>query len=140
MANQWVLADAAPPPVVPPSGSTAQQILALPVDHLPSQPREHHAFRTATHPVLPGWEVLAATDLLTVEMMTLLGLVRYHIPFVLGLCTRRVEIAGFLRDKRYPIHDRSPVLTRQFKEILKAAGVKAIDLPRRSPDVNPHAE
>jgi putative transposase len=33
------------------------------------------------------WEVLAATDFLTVEVMTLRGLVRYHVLFVLELST-----------------------------------------------------
>jgi transposase InsO family protein len=109
------------------------------------------------------WEVLAATDLFTVEVMTLGGLVRYHVLFVMELSTRIVEIAGmvpepdgrwmeqvarnltdafdgFLRDKRYLIHDRSPLFTRVFADILKAAGVKAVKLPPRSPDLNPHAE
>ena len=80
------------------------------------------------------WEVLAATDFFTVELMTLRGLVRYHVLFVIEQCTRRVEITGivpepdgtwmeqvarnltdafdgFLRAKRYLIHDRSPVFT-----------------------------
>ncbi len=47
---------------------------------------------------------------------------------------------GFLRDKRYLIHDRSPVFIRQFAEVLKAGGVKTIKLPPRSPNLNPHAE
>jgi transposase InsO family protein len=47
---------------------------------------------------------------------------------------------GFLRDKRYLIHDRSPVFTKEFTAILKAAGVKTIKLPPRSPNLTPHAE
>ncbi len=80
------------------------------------------------------WDVLAATDLVTVEVMTLGGLVRYHVLFVLELSTRIVKIAGivpepdgrwmeqaarnladafdgFLRGKRYLTHDRSPLFT-----------------------------
>jgi transposase InsO family protein len=95
--------------------------------------------------------------------MTLRGLVRYHVLFVIEQCTRRVEIAGivpepdgrwmaqvarnltdafdgFLRDKRYLIHDRSPLFTKEFIAILKAAGVKTIKLPPRSPNLSPHAE
>ena len=49
-------------------------------------------------------------------------------------------VDGFLRDKRYLIHDRSPLFTSVFAEILKAAGVKVVKLPPRSPDLNPHAE
>jgi len=109
------------------------------------------------------WEVLAAMDFLTVEVMTLRGLVRYHVLFFIELFTRRVQIAGivpepdgrwmaqvarnltdavdgFLRNKRYLIHDRSPLFTSVFAEILKAAGVKVVKLPPRSPDLNPHAE
>ena len=95
--------------------------------------------------------------------MTLRGLVRYHMLFVLELSTRAVEIAGivpepngawmeqiarnltdafdgFLRGKRYLIHDRSPLFTSDFAEILKAAGVKVVKLPPMSPNLNPHAE
>ncbi len=109
------------------------------------------------------WDLLAATDLFTVEVTTLRGLVRYHVLFVIELSTRRIEIAGivpepdgrwmrqvarnlmdtfdgFLRAKRYLIHDRSPVYTTQFTEILKSAGVKTIKLPPRSPNLNPHAQ
>ena len=49
-------------------------------------------------------------------------------------------VDGFLRDKRYLIHDRSPLFTREFAAILKAAGVKTINLPPRSPNLSPHAE
>ena len=49
-------------------------------------------------------------------------------------------LEGFLRDKRYLIHDRSPLFTSGFAEILRAAGVKVIKLPPRSPNLNPHAE
>ena len=109
------------------------------------------------------WDVLAATDFFTIEVMTLRGLVRHHVLFVIEQCTRRVEIAGivpepdgrwmaqvarnptdgvegFLRSKRYLIHDRSPLFTREFTAILKAAGVKTIKLPPRSPNLAPHAE
>jgi len=107
--------------------------------------------------------VLASTDLFTVEVMTLGGLVRYHVLFVMELSTRSVKIAGivfepngrwmeqiarnltdaldgFLPHKRYLIHDRSPVFTSGFAEVLRAAGVKVIKLPPRSPNVSPRAE
>ena len=125
-------------------------------------PQRHKGMSWATF-LKSHWEVLAATDFFTIEVMTLRGLVRHHVLFVIEQCTRRVEIAGivpepdgrwmaqvarnltdafdgFLRAKRYLIHDRSPVFTRQFKEILKTAGVKTIKLPPRSPNLNPHAE
>ena len=125
-------------------------------------PRRHKGMSWATF-LKSHWEVLAATDLFTVEVMTLRGLVRYHVLFVLELSTRKVEIAGivpepngpwmeqvarnltdafegFLRGKRYLIHDRSTLFTKVFAEILKSAGVKTIKLPPRSPNLNPHAE
>ncbi len=75
------------------------------------------------------WEGLAAADLFTVEVLTLAGLRRYFVLFVIELKTRRVKIAGihhqpygewmeqmarnltdvfdgFLRNTRHLIHDR----------------------------------
>ena len=40
------------------------------------------------------WEGLAAADLFTVEVLTLAGLRRYFVFFVIELKTRRVHIAG----------------------------------------------
>jgi len=125
-------------------------------------PQRHKGMSWATF-LKSHWEVLAATDFFTIEVMTLRGLVRYHVLFVIEQCTRCVEIAGivpepdgrwmeqvarnltdafdgFLRDKRYLIHDRSPLFTKEFIAILKAAGVKTIKLPPRSPNLSPHAE
>ena len=125
-------------------------------------PQRHKGMSWATF-LKSHWDVLAATDFFTIEVMTLRGLVRYHVLFVLEQCTRRVEIAGivpepdgrwmeqvarnltdafdgFLRAKRYLIHDRSPLFTKEFTAILKAAGVKTIKLPPRSPNLSPHAE
>jgi len=109
------------------------------------------------------WEALAATDFFTVEVLTLRGLVRYHVLFVMELSTRTVEIAGivpepngewmvqiarnltdpfdgFLRTARYLIHDRGPAFTKPFASILKSAGVKTVKLPPRSPNLNAYAE
>ena len=86
------------------------------------------------------WEGLAAADLFTVEVLTLAGLRRYFVFFVIALKTRRVHIAGihpqpagrwmeqmarnltdpvdgFLRTARQLIHDRDPLYTRVFGEI-----------------------
>jgi putative transposase len=40
------------------------------------------------------WDVLAAADFFTVEVLTLGGLVRYIVFFVMQLRTRTVEIVG----------------------------------------------
>ena len=109
------------------------------------------------------WGAIAATDFFTVEVLTRSGLVRYAVLFVIELETRRVHIAGlvqqpygawveqiarnltdaaggFLRDARYLIHDRDPLYTEHFREILRAAGVRAVKLPARSPNLNAYAE
>ena len=109
------------------------------------------------------WEGIAAADFFTVEIWTRVGLVRYLVLFVIDLPTRRVEIAGiapipdglwmeqaarnlvddfsgFLRGKRFLIHDRDPLFTRSFIEVLANAGVESVRLPARSPNLNAYAE
>jgi len=83
--------------------------------------------------------------------------------FVIDLHTRRVEIAGiapvpnglwmhqvarnpidevsgFLSGKGFLIHDRDPLYTREFRELLSHAGVTSVRLPPRSPNLNAYAE
>ena len=109
------------------------------------------------------WDTLAATDFFTVEVCSPVGLIRYHVLFVMEVCTRRVHIAGivhnphgawmeqvarnltdafdgFLLGKTHLIHDRDPLFTAAFVDILASAGVEAVRLPPRSPNLNPHAE
>lgn len=87
------------------------------------------------------WGALAATDFFTVEVLTAHGLVRYAVLFVMDLETRRVHIAGivreaygawmaqvarsltdavagFLRDTRYLIHDETPCSRRSSLRFL----------------------
>ncbi|MFC1642294.1 integrase core domain-containing protein [Myxococcota bacterium] len=91
------------------------------------------------------------------------GIVRYFVLFVIDLKTRQVHIAGiahqvygkwaeqvarnltdpvdgFLKDMRYLIHDRDPVFTKCFAEILASAGVETVKLPPKSPNLNAFAE
>ena len=91
------------------------------------------------------------------------GLRRYFVLFVLDLKTRRVKIAGIhpqpygewteqmarnltdaveglLRGTRHLIHDRDPLYTHAFLEILRSSGVQPIRLPPRSPNLNAYAE
>jgi putative transposase len=88
---------------------------------------------------------ITAADFFTVEVLTLVGLVRYHVLFVIDVASRRVEIAGisaapegvwmeqmarnlldagdgFLLGKRYLIIDRDPLYTREFRAVMKRAG------------------
>ena len=109
------------------------------------------------------FDVLAATDFFTVEVLTALGLVRYHVLFVIRLATREVAIAGiipephgrwmkqlarnltdgldgFLNGCRYLIHDRSSLFTPEFGLILESVGIETVRLPARAPNLNAYAE
>lgn len=109
------------------------------------------------------WEGIAAADFFTVEVLSLVGLVRYHVFFVIELSTRRVHLAGivhepggrwmmqvgrnltdvidgFLLGKRFLIVDRDPLFTAAFRRLLADAGVEVVRLPARSPNLNAYAE
>lgn len=109
------------------------------------------------------WEAIAACDFFTTEVLTLGGLTRYYVFFVIELSTRRVEIAGilhqpygewmvqvarnlldaedgFLRGKSHLILDRDPLYTREFRGLLGSEGVRPVRLPARSPNLNAFAE
>jgi transposase InsO family protein len=109
------------------------------------------------------WGAIAATDFFTIEAVTWRGLVRYFVLSVIDLKTRQVEIAGivtspdgawmrqiarnwtdsedgFLVQSRYLIHDRDPLFTQGFREILGGSGVRPVRLPSRSPNLNAYAE
>jgi hypothetical protein len=85
-----------------------------------------------------------------------MGLTRYVVLFVIELATRRVHIAGitaepdsawviqcsrqltdpvdgFLRGKRFLIHDRDSLFTDTFRETLAATGVETVRLRRNHP-------
>ena len=103
------------------------------------------------------WESLAAIDFFTIEAHTLTGLTRFMVLTVIDYATRKVEIAGirhdpngkwmeqvarnltdpidgFLKDKKYLIHDCNPLFTKNFKDILKSGGVA----PKRTSPVSPN--
>jgi putative transposase len=109
------------------------------------------------------WEVLVATDFFTVEVATWHGLVTYYVLVVMDLATRCVQVAGipphptaafmeqcarqltdpfdgFLRGKRYLIHDRDTKFTPAFAGLLKDSGLEPLVLPPRSPNLNAHCE
>ena len=109
------------------------------------------------------WGAIAATEFFSVEVLTRRGLVRYFVLFVIDLETRRVEIAGiarqpdgewmkqiarnltdadegFLNGSRYLIHDRDPLFTGAFRDVLGSSGVRTVKLPARSPNLNAYAE
>jgi putative transposase len=109
------------------------------------------------------WGAIAAMDFLTVEVVTITGLVRYFVLIIIDLETRRVEVAGivhqpegrwmaqvarnltdiasgFLRDGYHVIHDRDPLYSKEFLSILEAGGVTPVRLPPKSPNLNAYAE
>ena len=89
---------------------------------------------------------IVGADFFTVEVVTLVGLLRYHVLFLIDLATRKVEIAGitrqpdgvwmeqvarnllfagegFLVGKRQLILDSDPLYTKAFRALLKRGGV-----------------
>jgi putative transposase len=93
------------------------------------------------------WEQIVAADFFTVEVWTKRGLQRIMMLFFIDLATRKVEIAGVvsvanglwmsqigrnvtdavegvLRGKRYLIHDRDPLFTREFIVLLDGIGLR----------------
>ncbi len=109
------------------------------------------------------WDVISATDFFTVELGRPVGLVRFHVLFVIKIASRRVHIAGivaqptgewmaqvarnltdvvdgFLLNHRYLIHDRDPLFTQHFRRLLADSGVECLRLPAKSPNLNAFAE
>src|SRR5450755_3547452 len=109
------------------------------------------------------WELIVAADFFTVEVWTRRGLQRFMVLFFIELATRRVEIAGIastanglwmsqigrnltdavdgiLNGKRYLIHDRDPLFTTEFLNMIADVEVKSVRLPPRSPNLNAYAE
>jgi transposase InsO family protein len=109
------------------------------------------------------WESLAAIDFFTVEIYTLAGLTRYYVLVTIDYATRKVEVVGinhqpygkwmeqmarnlidpftgFLKGKKYLIHDRDPLFTKDFRKILRLAGVRPIRTLPMAPHLNPIAE
>jgi putative transposase len=109
------------------------------------------------------WDPIVATDFFTIEVSTAKGLQRLVVLFFLEHSTRRVEVAGlaatpdrlwmtqiatnltdgvdgFFLGKRYLIHDRDPLYTKEFLNMLADVGVQSVKLPERSPNLNAYAE
>jgi putative transposase len=108
-------------------------------------------------------EVLAGIDFFTVEVLTWKGLATYYVLFFIHLESRRVslggitrhptetwmeqlarnatdESSGYLRERRYVLHDRDTKFCTAFRTILAAGGIEALTLPLRSPNLNAFAE
>jgi putative transposase len=104
------------------------------------------------------WDQIVASDFFTIEVWTPTGLQRFVVLFFMELSTRRVEIGGiasranglwmaqiarnvtdgvegFFKGKRYLIHDRDPLYTREFLSMLADVGIESVKLPPRSPNL-----
>src|SRR6266513_4350290 len=109
------------------------------------------------------WDQIVATDFFTVEVWTCSGLTRFIVLFLYGFvdteganlrhrqlrkwavdgadCTQSNGCRGwFLRWKRYLIHDRDPLYTREFLTTLGTVGIESVKLPPRSPNLKAYAE
>ena len=109
------------------------------------------------------WDSLSAIDFFTKEVWTMKGLVKYMVLVVIDYKTRKVEIAGiipqaygdwmkqiarnltdpidgFLKNKKYLIHDRDPLFTKEFRAILKAGGITCKKTTVASPNMTPFVE
>ncbi|CAN0558278.1 unnamed protein product, partial [Laminaria digitata] len=140
------------------SSTVANALQANGLDPVPGQDRLSWGDFLKAH-----WDSLAATDFFTVEVWHNFRLIRYLVLFVIDLPTRKVEIIGIapepdgqwmkqmarnmtdcfsgpLKDKAMLIHDRDPLFTKKFREILKAADVGCKKLPPRSPNLNAYVE
>ena len=107
--------------------------------------------------------VLAGIDFFTVEVLSWRGLVTYYVLFFIHLESRRVSLAGitrhpdqawmqqmarnatgetwgFLDQRRYALHDRDTKFCALFRATLQAGGIKPIQLPPQSPNLNAYAE
>ena len=49
-------------------------------------------------------------------------------------------VDGLFLGKRYIIHDRDPLYTREFLSMLAEAGIASVKLPPRTPNLNAYAE
>jgi hypothetical protein len=49
-------------------------------------------------------------------------------------------VDGLFLGKRYLIHDRDPLFTTEFLNMLAEVGIESVKLPPRSPNLNAYAE
>ena len=126
----------------------------------PAPERERHT--TWAQFIRRHKDLLWATDFFTAEVWSTTGLVAVYVLFFIHLQTRKVILGGLtpvpnelwvkqiarnvtgvtgeLTHARYLIHDWDTKFTEGFDQILHGAGIEAIKLPPRSPNLNAYAE
>jgi transposase InsO family protein len=50
------------------------------------------------------------------------------------------EVDGFFKRKRYLLHDRDPLYTKEFLSMIAEMGIESVQFPPRSPNLNAYAE
>ena len=80
------------------------------------------------------WEVIAAADFFTVEVWTPRRLQRFIVLFFIELSTRRVEVAGIASAAN------GLWMSQIGRNLTDASGLRSVQLPPRSPNLNAHAE
>jgi len=108
------------------------------------------------------WETLYACDFFSVETLSIFGTVRVMVFFVIELKSRAVHVAGiriapdgawmtqiarnlldpvdgFLRHATHLIHDRDPLFTKTWTQMLESGGVQSVPIPASSPNCKDHA-
>jgi transposase InsO family protein len=109
------------------------------------------------------WDQIVAADFFTIEVWSKAGLQRFMVLFFIELSTRRVQLSGIakcpnglwmaqiartitdcedgvMKDRRYLIHDRDPLFTKDFLDTLRQFGILSVKLPPRLPNLNAFAE
>jgi transposase InsO family protein len=106
---------------------------------------------------------IAAMDFFKVEVLSFRGPLRYAVLVAMDLKSRRIQIAGIIRDPYegwmlqvlrnlidsvdgfllhhgHVIMDRDPVFTQEFRARLARAGIEPVRLPSHSPNLNAFVE
>lgn len=128
------------------------------------EPSPDRAKRTTWNDFIKAhWQSLAAIDFFTTEIYTLKGLTRYMVLVVIDYSTRKIEVAGiiqqangewmkqiatnlidpfcgFLKDKKCLVHDRDPLFTKDFIQILSSAKIKTVKTLPLAPNLTPFVE
>jgi hypothetical protein len=72
--------------------------------------------------------------------VSLAGITRHPDQAWMQQMARNGTGEGFLEQRRYALHDRDTKFCSDFRDTLAAGGIKPIQLPARSPNLNAHAE
>ena len=119
--------------------------------------------RTWKHFLKSHWETVYACDFFSAETLGSFGSARVMVFSVIELKSRAVHIAGirvapdgawmtqiarnlldpvdgFLRHATHLVHDRDPLFTEAWTQMVASAGVEGVPIPASSRNCNPYAE